>query len=338
MKSWQYDRAGPFTDTLKLIKDASKPSENLKPDEILIQVASAGINPGEPKVAATKLLVKTSVTLPKTPGMDVSGHVRAVGSGVKDVQLGDAVIASLHPTGSQGALSEFVVVPRTRCAVLRQHPGVIVDMDKAAGLGVAGLTAYQSIAPYVKPGDQVFINGGSGGTGTFGIQVAKLLGCRVTVTCSTAKINICRSLGADEIIDYKQQDVLTKLRSDGQRFTVVMDTIGSSPSNLYTASPDFLLSGGTFVLVGLGFDMTSIMTALKGLAIPSFLGGGKRKFVYFMTKESREDLEQLASWMAEGKIDTIVDSVFEFEDALKAYHHIQKGSSAGKVIVRVAGK
>merc|ERR1719238_545022 len=98
-----------------------------------------------------------------------------------------------------------------------------MQVDDMAGVGCTGLTMYQSIKPYVKEGDKIFINGGSGGTGIFGIQIAKALGCHVTTSCSGANVELCKGLGADEVLDYKSVDVVTALKEKGQVFSLVVD-------------------------------------------------------------------------------------------------------------------
>ncbi|KAK2938618.1 hypothetical protein FoTM2_001836 [Fusarium oxysporum f. sp. vasinfectum] len=128
---------------------------------------------------------------PKTPGMDFGGRVVAIGPDILHIKTGDRVIGRMNPLNSAGSLSEYVVAAYDDIAVLPET----VPLDQAGVAATAALTAYQSIVPFVKKGDKVFINGGSGGTGTFGIQIAKALGCHVTVSCSTAKVSLCRDLG-----------------------------------------------------------------------------------------------------------------------------------------------
>jgi len=193
---------------------------------------------------------------------------------------------------------------------------------------------YQAIAPNVKNGDKVFINGGSGGTGVYGIQIAKALGCHVTTTCSTPNVEFCKSLGADDVIDYKASDVVETLSSKGQIFSLVVDNIGT-PANLYKAASAFLLPTGKFVQIGSTISLGSLKTVGGNMLLPGFLGGGKRPYQMLMTKPSADELAQLAEWFKEGKLKGVLDSVFEWEDAPKAFEKLKTGRAKGKVVVRV---
>ncbi|KAK2041842.1 zinc-binding dehydrogenase [Colletotrichum somersetense] len=333
MRRWQIAAPGAFIKNLSLVTAPTPAASALKPDQVLVRVVAAGVNPADYKVPELGLVTRAALPYPCTPGMDYSGRAVAVGSAVSDVQPGDAVFGRVDFATVQGTLSEYVVAGPESIAVI---PGA-ADADlleRAGAVGTAGLTAYQCIAPYVKAGDEVFINGGSGGCGTFGIQIAKAIGCRVTVSCSTAKAELCRSLGADDVIDYRTADVVATLRARGRVFALVVDNVGNSPANLYKAADDFLLPEGRYKFVGGNLSFALV----PGLLLPGFLGGAKHKFETFVTKNSREDLTRMAAWMAEGKLRTVVDSTFEFEDVVKAYEKLKEGSSTGKIVVRVAKK
>lgn len=186
----------------------------------------------------------------------------------------------------------------------------------------------------MKPGDKVFINGGSGGTGTFGIQIAKVRGCHVTVSCSPGKADLCRSLGADEIIDYTTTDVSRALKAKGQVFSLVVDNVGT-PGDLYKSADEFLLPDGKFVQVGGTPSLASAKAIASRLLLPSFLGGGKHKFSLYSIGHSREDLAQLGRWMAEKKIRVVIEQTYELEDLPKAFEKLKKGSNAGKLVIHV---
>ncbi|KAG6358901.1 hypothetical protein INS49_012421 [Diaporthe citri] len=183
---------------------------------------------------------------------------------------------------------------------------------------------------------RVFINGGSGGTGTFGIQIAKLLGCHVTASCSAQNVELCRSLGADEVLDYTEGDLVGTLKAKGQVFDLVVDNVGSSPRDLYSACGEFLKPSGQFVQVGAGMSMADMKLMTSRMMLPSFLGGGSRKFSLAVAKNKHEDLARLGEWIAAGKIKVVVDEVFEFEDAPKAYEKLRTGRARGKIIVKGA--
>ncbi|KAK2038842.1 zinc-binding dehydrogenase [Colletotrichum somersetense] len=346
MRRWQIASPGAFIKDLRLVTVPAPAASALKPDQVLVRVVAAGINPADYKTVELGLVAKAILPFPKPPGLDYSGRAVAVGAAINDVKPGDAVFGGIHPTSAQGTLSEFIVVGRDSVVAFSPFSVGSADAEdndllKAGGVGTAALTAYQSIVPYVKAGDEVFINGGSGGTGTFGIQIAKAVGCRVTVSCSTAKAELCRSLGADNVIDYRAADVVATLRSRGHVFALVVDNVGNSPPNLYKAASDFLLPDGRFKLVGAAISLAQariLLNLAPSMLLPVFLGGARHKFEVFWPKNSHDDLVRIAAWMAEGKVCTVVDSTFEFEDAVKAYEKLKEGSATGKILVRVAKK
>ncbi|KAG7140916.1 Zinc-type alcohol dehydrogenase-like protein C16A3.02c like [Verticillium longisporum] len=240
MRVYQIDAPGPIAN-MKLVT-VPRPSETLEKDHILVKVIVAGINPADYKLPELGILSKAKLSYPICPGMDFAGQVVAVGEGVLDIKVGDNVLGRMDPLKWAGSLSEYVVSPYDGVATLPKN----VSLDQAGAAGTAALTAYQTIAPYAKAGDKVFINGGSGGTGTYGIQIAKAIGCHVTVSCSTSKAALCKELGADEIIDYKTTNVTAKLREIGPVFSVIVDNVGDSPPDLFSASDAILLPSGHY--------------------------------------------------------------------------------------------
>ncbi len=191
-----------------------------------------------------------------------------------------------------------------------------------------------AISPNVKPGDKIFINGGSGGTGSFGIQIAKARGCHVTVSCSPGKADMCRSLGADEIIDYTSTDVSQALKTKGQVFSLVVDNAGT-PENLYKAADDFLLPQGKFVQIGGQLNLHAAGMIASRLLLPSFLGGGKSRYEMYNIKHDQAGLKQLGQWVAEKKVKVVLEEVYELEDLPKAFEKLRKGRNAGKLVVHV---
>ncbi|KAM0256578.1 hypothetical protein ACHAQJ_004865 [Trichoderma viride] len=334
MQAWQLAAPGPLEEVLKLVDNATQPSVPLQPGQILVEVVSAGLNPADYKIVQMGFASKALTSFPKTPGMDLSGRVVAVADNLTDVKIKDHVLVRLDPTKAPGSLSQYVIADHDGYAVLPSG----FDLDLAAGAPTTTLTAYQSIKPYIQAGAKVFINGGSGGAGTYGIQIAKALGCHVTVSCSTVKRELCERLGADQIIDYKTGDIVTQLKQNGTIFDLIVDNVGSSPPDLYQQSNGFLKPEGAFVLVGGSASLSSIKNVVMAKFLPSFLGGGRSKFITYMTKNNHEDLAQIAKWLGDGVIKTIIDSTFEFDEAVEAFKHLKKGSSGGKVIVHVTNK
>ncbi|UNI17104.1 NADPH:quinone reductase [Purpureocillium takamizusanense] len=335
MKAWRLPSPGHFETHMKLHDDVPRPTKQaLKSGQIIIKVVSASLNPADYKAPLMGAASRLALSYPRTLGMDLAGQVAAVADGVTDVKVGDSVVAFLTPRRhADGALSEFVVAGHDEYAPLAAD----TDLDQASGLGVAALTAYQTITPHVKAGHRVFLNGGSGGTGSYGIQVAKILGCHVTVTCSPGKVDLCKALGADETIDYRNADVIEALKASGP-YDLVVDLVGNSPPNLYVASSAFMTPSGKFVWVADSASMKNLPRLIEAYVRPSFLGGGRNRLLMYLTYTKRQDLEQLAQWLVQGKLRTAVDSTDAFEDAKKAFRRLATGSAAGKVIVHVSTK
>ncbi|KAJ4289294.1 hypothetical protein N0V88_007045 [Collariella sp. IMI 366227] len=310
MRAWQYTTTtGGIEKNLTLNDAASVPaiSSRLGDAELLVQVLAASLNPADYKVPELGLVARAKIHTPATPGMDFCGRVVQTTRTVDDFAIGDLIFGRIDAT-QHGTLAKYIVAPTKTCAVVPEG----VSVDEAAAVGVAGLTAYHAISSYVQPTNKIFINGGSGGTGTFSIQIAKALGCHVTVSCSPAKADLCRSLGADEILDYTSCNISEVLKTKGQVFSLVVDNAGS-PDDLYKAADDFLLPEGRFVQVG-----------------------STRKYEMFMIRQAPGDLKQLGQWIAEGKVKVVVEETYEMEDLPKAFEKLKTGRSAGKLVVHVA--
>lgn len=333
MRIWQYTSTkGGLEKNLKL-NTAATPPKPSKPNQNLVQVIATALNPVDYKIAEVALVGLVQHGKPSTPGCDFAGRLitPAANSSLKRGQLVFGVTGSNPLAG--GGLSEYILTESHGTVAL---PSGIDPIDGAT-IGVAGLTAYQSIVPNVKRGDRLFINGGSGGTGIFSIQVAKALGCHVTTTCSTANVELCRSLGADEVVDYKKQDVVEALKKSGAQFDRVIDNVGADPS-LYWRCHEYTKPEAVYVMIAGSPSLSAIADVLKRKLWPGFLGGMKRKMTGFFPHPSPENLEQLAKWVKEGKIKPVIDQKFMFEEAPKAFEKLKTGRAKGKVVVDVASK
>lgn len=335
MKAWQFSQtAGGLEKNLKLNNTATLPpkAKSLGPDEILVKILSTTLNPVDYKIAELPLLGRLAIGMPATPGLDFAGKVAATGSNSKDLKPGQLVFGRLDGPSKFGTLAEYTVAHRAGCVALPDG----VSPDDGACIGTAGVTAYQSIAPYVKSGDRVFINGGSGGTGVFAIQIAKILGCYVVTSCSGANIALCRSLSADEVIDYKKDDVVAELKRI-QKFDHVVDNVGT-PAALYYEAHKITNEGATYVQVGATPSFGMVYDLLSRLLWPGFLGGGKRKFSLMKVANKPDQFKQMAEWIGQGKLKVIVDEVFEMDEKgpVMAFEKLKTGHAKGKIIVRVA--
>ncbi|KAI1105543.1 reticulon-4-interacting protein 1, mitochondrial precursor [Jackrogersella minutella] len=330
MRAWVYTTTnGGLEKNIKLVDDTSLPlRQPVAKDAILVKVHYSSLNPVDYKLPELGFLARFAIPTPASPGLDFSGVVAEKGDEVDACRVGDKVYGRIDPT-KYGTLGEYIGARMDGCSVLPEG----VSLEDASCIGTAGLTAFQCIVPNAKKGDRVFINGGSGGTGTFGIQIAKALSCHVTTSCSGKNVELCRSLGADEVIDYTKNNVSEILKTKGQVYQLVVDNVGA-PADLYKAADHFLLPNGKFVQVGIQMSPGSIASTASRQLLPSFLGGGKRSWEYLLTKNNHEHLDQLGTWMKEGKVKAVIDETFQYNDVPKAFAKLKLGHARGKIVVR----
>ncbi|RGP79923.1 zinc-binding dehydrogenase [Fusarium longipes] len=320
---------------MQLTTGVARPTPtDLQPGQVLARVVYAALNPVDYRIPELGVAARTMASFPLITGSDMAGIIEAVGPNVdSSIKKGTSIMARIGPAKPQGTLAEYVVLDKGTWTTVAG-----VDLKEAAGAVTVALTAYQSIKPYVNEGDKVFLNGGGGGLGIAGIQIAKLLGCHVTVSCSTDKIQLCKDLGADEVIDYKTSDVMTELTKHSAGMALIVDNVGNSPTDLYKRSDSILIPSGAYIYVGARMSFAAIWNLSNSLIRPTWLGGQSRKFVRLNVKTVDEDLKQIAAWMADGKLKTVLDSTFEFEKVQEAFDRMKTGKARGKVIVRVAGE
>ncbi|KXH29280.1 zinc-binding oxidoreductase [Colletotrichum simmondsii] len=207
MRAWQYSKVGRLEENLQLKTDIPRPTAaTLQEDQVLVQVLYSSLNPADLKHAELGLFTKLKTGFPATPGCDFCGRVQAVHPSNTTFKSDDVVFGCFGHPMKEGPLADYLVVSTKVCVHVPQ--GVLPN--EAAGIGGAGLTAYQSIVPFVQKGQKVFINGGSGGVGLFAIQIARARGIDVTVSCSTRNKTLCEELGA-RVIDYTQGDLINVL-------------------------------------------------------------------------------------------------------------------------------
>lgn len=300
-------------------------SASVPKDSTLVKVSYATLNPVDYKLAETPVIGRF---IPRVPGCDFAGTV--VGSSHADLKAGDAVFGIIEPPAF-GALAEYVMV-KGRASVVTL-PDTLSPKDGAA-FAVSALTAYQSIIPFATRGDKILINGGSGGVGTYGIQIAKAIGCHVTVTCSTPNVELCKSLGADDVIDYRTNDVVESLKRSGNQFALLFDTVGT-PS-IYYAAHYYLKPSGYFVTIAIDpKSWNSLYTTAMMLLLPSILGGGQRPIKFIVAKADRTAYEQMAQWLKQGELKTQVEKEYTLDQVAGAFAKIKTGRTRGKIIIRV---
>lgn len=320
---------GTIEKSLKVNNNAALPksANSLGKDQTLVKVHYAALNPVDYKLPEAPFVGQFAISTPASPCMDFAGVV--VKTLRSDLKPGQAVFGKTEPP-LFGAMAEYLVAGRDGTIALPDG----VKPEEAACVGVAGLTAYQCIAPNVKAGDKVLINGGSGGTGSFGIQIAKALGCEVTTTCSGPNVELCKSLGADEVIDYKTQDVHEVLIRSGKRFDHIVDFVGSP--ELYWAAHYFSKDTTKMVNVGATMTLDFFKRLLPIFLLPRFLGGGRMKYEFLTCHAKEDDFKQIGSWMAEGKVKPVIGEMFTLEDVPKAFEKLKTGRVRGKLVVKVS--
>jgi NADPH:quinone reductase-like Zn-dependent oxidoreductase len=320
----------------------TKTAHSLPPNSTLVRVSYAALNPVDYKVPEMPLLGRLAFSS-GIPGMDFAGTV--VASTTSNLQPGTRVFGMLAPPFG-GTLGEYVVVGGGRQGCVAVPDGV--ELRDACTLGVAGLTAWQTVAPFVvkspvasgdyagaAAGSKVFINGGSGGVGSFQIQIAKLLGCHVTVSCSGANAEFCRDLGADEVIDYRTQDLVATLSRKGTQFDLIADNVFNGAAELYWHSAKYLKPEGTYVTIAGNASVATVRNFLGCMFWPKFLGGGERKFRFVTCAANAEEFERLVGWMAEGRLRACIEQEFELGSAGEAYMRLKSGRTRGKLVVKV---
>ncbi|KAI5241675.1 NAD(P)-binding protein [Aureobasidium subglaciale] len=317
--------------SLKVNNNAALPksAKSLGKDDTLVKVHYVALNPVDYKLPEAPIVGRIAISKPASPCMDFAGVV--VKTSRSDLRPGQAVFGKTEPP-LFGAMAEYLVAGRQGTIALPDG----VKPEDAACVGVAGLTAYQCIAPNVKSGDKIFINGGSGGTGSFGIQFAKALGCEVTTTCSGPNVELCKSLGADEVIDYRTQNVHETLKRSGKQFDHIVDFVGSP--ELYWQAHDFSKKEAKVVNVGATMSLDFFRRLLPIFILPGFLGGGKMKYEFLTCRAKEDDFKQIAKWMAEGKVKPVIGEMFSLEEVPKAFEKLKTGRVRGKLVVKVSNQ
>jgi len=312
------------TDALEL-RDIDKPE--IADDEVLVRVHAAGVDRGVWHVM-TGLpypirLAGYGLRAPKTPvpGADVAGVVEAVGKDVTRFQPGDEVFGI-----GKGAFAEYAPAREDKLAPKPAN----LTFEQAAVVAISGLPALQGLRDHgkVHPGQKVLIIGASGGVGTFAVQLAKVFGAEVTAVCSTTKVDMVRSLGADHVIDYTRDD----FAEGEQRYDVILDIGGnSSLSRLRRA----LAPKGTLVIVGGetgGRWLGGTDRQLRALLLSRFVG---QKLGTFISSENHEDMLVLKELIEAGKIAPVIDRTYPLTEAPQAIRYLEQGHARGKVVITV---
>ncbi|MFM9848744.1 MAG: NADP-dependent oxidoreductase [Hyphomicrobiaceae bacterium] len=332
MKALTFNRYGKRDN----IKFADVPRPTPKPDEILVQVHAVGLNPIDTMVPKGTFKPMLKFQLPATLGSDLAGVVVEVGSRVTRFKPGDAVFASIFDTG-KGSLAEFTVLPEHAAALKPAN----LDFVQAASIPMVGLTSWQALKERAKlePGQKVFIPAGSGGIGTFAIQLAKRLGVKVGTTTSTANVDLVRSLGADEVVDYKKQKFEEVLRDyDAVLGTVRGDALEKSLRILKPKSTVVSLIGPPDAAFARARGMNFLMVAMFGLLSRKIIRRARKRgaaYSFLFVHPNGNQLAEIGELLKSERIRPVLDKVFPFEQAKEALAYLEQGRAKGKVVVKV---
>jgi len=321
---------------LEHVAFADIPRPALRPDEILVQVHAAGLNPIDYMIPKGTFKPMLKFQLPATLGSDLAGLVVEVGSRVTRFKPGDAVFASIFDVGT-GALAEFAVVPEDAAA----HKPDNLDFVQAASIPMVGLTSWQALKERARlqPGQKVFIPAGSGGIGTFAIQLAKHLGAKVGTTTSTGNVDLVKSLGADEVIDYKKQGFEEVLRDyDAVLGTIRGDAIEKSLRILKPRSSVVSLIGPPDAAFARGRGMNFFMVLVFGLLSRKIIRHARKhgvEYSFLFVHPDGGQLAEIGELIKSGRIRPVIDKVFPFNKAKEALTYLEKGRAKGKVVVQM---
>jgi len=331
MKAMVYHRYGS-PDVLEC-EDVEKPTA--KDDGVLIKVRAASVNPLDEGLIKGGGRIVNGLRKPKITrlGVDVAGQVEAVGRNVTQFKAGDEVFgacvrdaqdSSLRVWIPQGAFAEYACAPESALVMKPDN----VTFEQAASAPVAAFTALQGLRDkgQIQPGQKVLINGAAGGVGTFAVQIASWFGGEVTGVCSTRNVDLVRSIGADRVIDYTQED-FTK---SGQRYDLIFDCVGN---HSLSACRRVLNPGGICIMVGdrIGRGMVGILTRLIMAVVWSRFVS--QKFVTFLARPSKDDLTIMHDLMKAGKVTPVIDKRYRLSEVPEAIRYLGGRHARGKVVI-----
>lgn len=324
------------TDTLQL---TDVPDPVVQENDVLVQIHAASVNVLDSKIKSGEFKLLLPYQFPLILGHDVAGVVTQVGANVHRFKVGDAVYA--RPADRRiGAFAEFIAIHERDVA----HKPNNISMEEAASIPLVGLTAWQALVEKAQlgkgqKGQKVFIQAGSGGVGTFAIQLAKHLGATVATTASAANADWLKGLGADVVIDYKTQDFETLL-SD---YDVVLN---SQDTKTLFKSLNTLTAGGQLISIsgppdaqfasdaGLPWFMKGVMRLLS-YKIRNKAKQRQINYAFLFMKSQGNQLEKITALVEAGAILPVVDKVFSFDQTNQALAYVERGRAKGKVVIKV---
>jgi len=321
MKAIVYEKYGP-PEVLQL-KEVEKPTPS--DDEVLVKVHAASVNRADWGFVRGKPFVVrlwSGLLKPKNTilGADIAGRVEAVGRNAKQFQPGDDVYGEISVCG-WGGFAEYVSVPENALALKPAN----LTFEEAAAVPLAAVTALQGLRDHgqIQPGQKVLINGASGGVGTFAVQIAKSFGAEVTAVCSTRNLDMAHSIGADQVIDYTQED----FTQNEQRYDLIFAVNGYHPISDYkrALSPEgiYVCTGGTGAQI------------FQAMFLGPFISmtGSKKMVNMGVTKQSKRDLVFMKELLEAGKVKPVIDRRYPLSEVAEALRYLEEGHARGKVVI-----
>jgi NADPH:quinone reductase-like Zn-dependent oxidoreductase len=323
MKAIVYEKYGP-PDVLQL-KEVENPTFN--EDEVLVKVQAASVNAYDWHLLTADIflvrLMGGGLNKPKNTilGADIAGRVEAVGRNVKQFRPGDEVFGDISANGN-GGFGEYVSVPESALALKPAN----LSFEEAAAVPMAAVTALQGLRDegQIQPGQKVLIQGASGGVGTFAVQIAKSFGAEVTAVCSTRNLDQARSLGADHVIDYTQED----FTQNEQQYDLILAVNGYHPMSAYKRA---LNPKGIYVMAG-----GSTAQIFQAILLGSWMSktGGK-KMGNVSAKPNQKDLDFMKELLESGKVVPVIDRRYSLHEVPEALRYLGEGHARGKVVITV---
>jgi NADPH:quinone reductase-like Zn-dependent oxidoreductase len=330
MKAFILDRYG----SADHVRAGDVPDPELREDDVLIQVHAAGVNLLDSKIRNGEFKRILPYRLPLILGHDIAGIVVRVGSQVRRFKPGDEVYAR-PPDGRIGAFAEFIATKEDDVAIKPKA----LTMEEAASIPLVGLTAWQALIERANlmRGQKVLIHAGSGGVGTFAIQLAKHVGATVATTTSTANVDLVRSLGADIAIDYKKEDFADVLRD----YDVVLNsldkvTLEKSLRVLKPGGQLISISGPPDAAFARSIGASWVLRMIMGFLSYGIRSKAKRRqahYSFLFMRANGDQLSEITSLIDAGTIRPVVDRVFPFASTKEAMAHVESGRAKGKVVV-----
>lgn len=332
MKALTFKRYGKSPE----IGFAEVPRPTLKPDELLVQVHAAGLNPIDNMIPTGMFKPVLKFQLPATLGSDLAGVVTEVGSRVTRFKPGDAIFASLFDLGT-GSIAEFAMVPENVAAPKPAN----LDFVQAASIPMVGLTSWQALKERanLRVGQKVFIPAGAGGIGTFAIQLAKHFGAKVGTTTSTGNVQLVTSLGADEVVDYKKQEFEKVLRGyDVVLGTLRGEAIEKSIGILKPGSKIVSLIGPLDAAFARARRLNFLLAFVFGLMSHKIMRLARKRdatYSFLFVHPDGDQLTEIGELLKSERIRPVIDKVFPFEQAKEALEYLAQGRAKGKVVVQI---